>query len=1271
MRWKKRIFGPGPERLTSVFFNELEDQNINHQNVLTTRAGGVIIGCEPNFSEEGKFSIGPGAVISAGKYFELEEGLSINEFPEATMNDHIWLYIDENGELNHTGQSWPDHISLGEVQNSYCVLGIAMYRGDEEYLEDGKDIRRFVQTKPNDAELVVGDVAAGADFEDLHQALGYLEACDMGNKKVSRRVVVTRDIDIDEPVQVRLAGVTLEGSISESVSGGVSATDMVTLTCVDTFSGSAAFELNENPDFSISGFEFVSETSSPVTYIFKDAGDRLCVQRCSTEGGFIWGVKTSGVKKGLRIESNELYFTGFSPSYPAGLLKLVSRGDCVQKSILRKNTISSATTSGVTENDEDSYVPLVDCGVNDEQCFGNRIEDNILDGGRVSIRVGRKSRVHNNRITGVNLYGVWVDSEALPVATATTTVHGGTSISNNVIELGDDSDLPWWRSGVRLEMTNCKLAENTIKTHGYIGCGISEGCVQGLHLTESSPTADQLSVLRVASNELAHGQITLTNSGGTLGVTPSTTFTHDDAPNVEYRPDRVYSTTESSMTIFVVAKGGFRGPQGYLEKGNSDFTVSNYTGTIDTATTATRLSGIYDVFRNVPIGGHSVRGNEIDFSSDSNPDTPVTGFGVLLLSNCNRVSNNKIKLANTGIFVLDGSTISENIVNTSWFGIIAWRRCSISSNEIWWFRDLSELPADHPFFLSSNVSSGILVSLESTLSGNKIYGLDSGADFSFLEPKSKWLTRDGGGSSSSSSELSGFEAKLFELLNGIGDDIDKESIYNLSTFLSNYEAFPPEGSSSSSSTASTSSSSAGSPSSSSSSSEPPWLMPDPEFQAAYDSLVEQINEIDTNRHADLLNELLAWGTSIEAHVLDPEATGDRADAPPPLLELKNRIYSYYYQKINYNIGTYEPALAPAVALFNVPVLILTSGFGATALWQEVLKLLDVLRQEVPGEIYPAWLFVNWGGNIVADNLIDLHTDEPLQTHTGIVSTAGGYGTPPVSPIEQLNLEYGHNVISSNSVRGGMVSYSTLTHDLVRDCRFEEASVAGIYASGRIGPNIEGCEVSGRGVDTEDGEAFCAVQISEQTLFTSIGDTTLRGKLPWVAAIHGDFTRISDCRIENEELYGRGISWGGNFGSCVGCDFYCMHMYYDDPIFEPAIVFRGEVNGWSDFQAEDRKTQGNLVAGAQMAGCFPEAWPGEDTRKVNGIRFEIGCRGKHPIWNHGTNFSPPILEMKGGEIPMWTNRVDWRSCWFWSYSEYILAGIYYLILAEIMNRLQAN
>ncbi len=238
MIWKNTTSGPGPERMTNAWLNSLQDQVENTRNALRSFPSGVVWGCEITAeitdSDELVIHAGRGAAIVGGVYHEVSGWEERYSFSGGTAADlpRLVTYIDNDGVVQafeyEVGEpiSWPsfDTKIAGEDVTYDLPILAACYaeEADSTWSARVQDTRNFVRSWPNGETLVVGDLDAGADFENIQQALDYLivgarltGTSEDPPRRIPRRILVTKDQELTEPLRVWCAGVTIQGVKNE------------------------------------------------------------------------------------------------------------------------------------------------------------------------------------------------------------------------------------------------------------------------------------------------------------------------------------------------------------------------------------------------------------------------------------------------------------------------------------------------------------------------------------------------------------------------------------------------------------------------------------------------------------------------------------------------------------------------------------------------------------------------------------------------------------------------------------------------------------------------------------------------------------------------------------------------------------------------------------------------------------------------------------------------------------------------------------------------
>ena len=642
MAWTPKTFGLGPERITNEWLNALQGAIQSNSNILERHHGGVVWGCRPTFSVGSggalEITVTEGAVISSGTYFDITAQTMVVIPPGAENQYFVWIYVSSAGELEVLAHEdpgpWPsDTPEPEDLEENLAVLGFGRIVLDGTWSWSfGHDIRQFVREKPNGAVLVVGDLDAGADFESLQQALDYLFACDAGANEVPRRILVTQSQAVDEPVRVRTDGVIIEGVLNEVGAPDPDSEDederiILTWSHGDGTqpSGGALFDLQSHSDIELRRLHLVREDTATWCAVY-NARHRFLMEGCivGTQGrdALLSVVVDFGdnATDGVRFEHNLVYgmrrglfgYTATSEERP------VAEGADVgwlRRSVVAHNYVS---TMGLKEprdpgkewdecwdecgkdlsrvdrppwTDPGQYFFAIDCGVYNDENNGsafNTIRGNVVNRSMCGIRVGRFSSVRANLLHDTVLFGVLatVYPEGPPgslVAGESDPV-GATEIAANTITFTDFDDAPWWRAGIRLELTTCHVSDNAVLS-GTAACGI------------------------------VHGPLDLAD-------------------------------TEARRDHFIALRDG-----GHAVVGNSIVLAPvDANGVVDHGQVSTRV-----------------------------------GVGIALFSIQNRVTDNGIFHARTGIFATAYNVIANNVIEPAVLGIFAWSYNTVSGNTIGWY----------------------------------------------------------------------------------------------------------------------------------------------------------------------------------------------------------------------------------------------------------------------------------------------------------------------------------------------------------------------------------------------------------------------------------------------------------------------------------------------------------------------------------------------------------------------------------------------------------
>lgn len=663
MTWTPKTFGLGPERIANEWLNGLQDVVQSNRSVLRRFHAGVVWGCELSFLEDESFKVlvSAGAVISGGIYYEIAATEVEAGGPDLAF---VWVFVASSGVVTTLVQAdpqpaWPSETTPpDDVEENLAVLGLARINQGKTAWEFHHDIRHFVREKPNGAVLTVGDLDAGADFEHLQQALDYLFACEAGGNRVPRRILLTRSEELQAPLQVRLDGVVIEGVQNEV---GAPATDEVEERVVITWShgditqpdAGAAVDCNEHQNVALINLHFVRQSTAAwcAVYrpgnlfhlegcVFGEAGEDSLLAVAVDFGG--------GARIAAHVVDNRAYqlYRGLFGYTDSSQGEVVQNAGWLQHSLVASNYLS---TSGLKEpdgnpewnpcwaycgkdlpkdeippwKDPQRYFYAIDCGLDATEksgCRFNTVTDNVINQCFCGVRVGPYSQVRGNRIHDFVLFGVMATSTgAVPKEPEPNTNDpmGAVEVSGNSLVFAQQDGVPWWRAGVRLEVTHCYVAGNTIVAGGP-ACGVVHG-----------PLAlDELALVR------AH---------------------------------------------FIALRDGGQAVVG----NNFIMNPLQSDGSIDHGAAITRQ-----------------------------------GIGVALLSVQNRVTDNGLFHARTGIFVTAFNVVANNVIEPAVVAVFAWACNTVSANTIGWFPHMAhglpwttpaenEVSAPAPTTMSALVSKQI------------------------------------------------------------------------------------------------------------------------------------------------------------------------------------------------------------------------------------------------------------------------------------------------------------------------------------------------------------------------------------------------------------------------------------------------------------------------------------------------------------------------------------------------------------------------------------
>jgi len=700
MVWINDQLGPGPERMRNEWFNGLQGRLESNRNVLRTFRSGVIRGCKPTFVHgkvipdttpvvNPKIEVAAGEVISDGLHF----AIAAEEFELLAIDDgelYYWVFVDRFGKLNFKPAAspipWPrlSGNDPAEEERDLAVLALGRLEkrtdDSEPYYvwKTDQDLRYMVREKPNGATLVVGDPNAGADFTTIQQALDFLAACDEAGNEVPRRIVVTTDQALSAPLKVGCHGVTIEGVRNEVgppedlENGDEPVEQRVVISWkhasnTNEPSEDAAIDAGGFDDLRLVNLHFI-HTDTDAWCAIHDPGHRFTMEGCvlgeepadsdSSDSRIAVAVSFAAkMTDGVRVEGNRAYRLGrglFGFVEPTEAEEGFTTG-CLRRSLVARNLV---TTNGLVlptaedgnptacwwlrirplpeaENwswkDPKKYFYAIDMGVNpdsDDGCLYNIVEENVVDLCFNGIRVGKLSKVRSNVLRRCIHFGVMATATGevtLPTAPGSEVLDavtedevGGTEVSGNFIELDRFHGVPWWRAGIRLEMSTCHVTNNTVVVGKSKGCGIVHG---PLDMSVQEDVKAHFAALRTGN----------------------------------------HAVTGNSIVMNPILPGG---------------------------TIAHRLA--------------VTRG----------------GIGVALLSTQNRVTDNGVYHARTGILVTAYNVVADNVISPAVVAIFAWAHNTVSGNAIGWFPHTApglpwELAVEGP-------TGALMLSTGNTCDGNTV-----------------------------------------------------------------------------------------------------------------------------------------------------------------------------------------------------------------------------------------------------------------------------------------------------------------------------------------------------------------------------------------------------------------------------------------------------------------------------------------------------------------------------------------------------------------------
>ena len=508
MTRKNTTLGPGPERMTNRWLNELTTLMETYNPVqLKTFCNGVVWGCEPTLRDDGvTVHVSNGAVLINGQYKAVRSGTITLSAGDDTVIIYVTLDSSRNNavlavkkkESPAPGEmpvlSWPkyDHTFIAgntsfEASFDAPVLAYASYESDEEWRVD--DARFFVRSAPNGATIIVGDLNAGADFDNIQSALNHVEAHQLtydDGHGISHRIVVTTDQYLKDPLFVRCSNVHIEGAATE----GKGASKIVIRR--DHNPGRYLSEAEENSAWQGAavviddGVENVTVTN--FRFEFRGAPAECCIYNPGfgfvlTRSEFIslYGGRVADCIFYLPAATRNLYVSDNTfPHLRYGLFILETDGEThlgvLSNSRIEHNNIGRA--DGVA----------IDCGIDGQF---NSIRNNAVGTCETGVVVGLDCSVVENTLTCTD-YGVVVDSGRTPdltdsqkrlseIAVWNMGYRGSDIINNAIMVDGGNADYgdedPWERAGVRLNAHSCYVLGNNIVFDKNVGAGIVCGPV--------------------------------------------------------------------------------------------------------------------------------------------------------------------------------------------------------------------------------------------------------------------------------------------------------------------------------------------------------------------------------------------------------------------------------------------------------------------------------------------------------------------------------------------------------------------------------------------------------------------------------------------------------------------------------------------------------------------------------------------------------------------------------------------------------------------------
>ncbi|MDQ1245951.1 MAG: hypothetical protein QG597_318, partial [Actinomycetota bacterium] len=1068
----------GADRLHNALLERAAELLLERPRVLNSFSGPI----EEHPLEYGnpvEVTRNPGTVISVGKYSKTDEPQTI-VVTDAAVGQRVWFYVDENGVLVHSVGEPPSRKTAGPLKN-FCILGSAV-RAEVGWTEP-LDGRRYIRSTGEGPALVVGDVWAGADFETLQQALDFIEARDMGGRGVVRRIILVADLDVSEQIHVSVPDVRIEARPRGVEAAAPSPVEVRWSYCVadpdpaEVVRLNALIDLHGMQGVTFEGIRFVrkqAQTGWPdVPSVMWDPGDQLTIKSCESIGrplegkevpytNFLLASPGNRIVRSLAVESCTVRLLAFEAGEAelpvGGLIAFLGRFEpdpeqptllepstgCLWFALVRSNRIhvdppveggalvSAASGSAGWITDENWLWAVVDCGKNPEHALGNRIEDNVISGGVVSIRVGSASHVSGNEISQARCYGVLVENGRVEEGDTGASTIAGNRIGMATLEFEtpEQDRAQWPRSGIRLRLSRCLVKDNTIDLGANACCGITEGPIDGLDPSNVGPAeTGTAGTVRVAANERAHGVMEVQEASAGVGFTlePSDVF---QGTLVDYTPDRTYYLAEQSdpvppgpRTIDVRVWANVLGPTSYLAAG--EFLLCSNQNVAKGTARHSGVSGVFDAMRSPMWGGHAIEGNMILRQSEGGQiagamPEPKYGLGIALLSSANRVCGNRVQGTALGVLALDSSVVADNFVGPAWLGICAWKDCTVRSNRVWWHRTYcywwwsSGLePPRMPLFPELPVFCGIQASVGCVVDGNEVAAMQS--DVFASHPYQVVPPHDAG----YDAYMDYLDARILEI-DGLND----------------HQASPAP-------------------------------LPAAHFVMELLASVSSGTGLVGGGHPPPLGSLGPLTDLIvaaQAATPGSDASSDGVKSLVALADLSEMSQSGQTVKDTVLLALLVQLLcgSSGVMVANLPMQMLLAGLvkwripNGPSVGTRFIELVEA-DFTMAGGFDRTWLFLRWGGNTVTDCRVDLGLSLlpglfllPLQC--GIATTWGFEDPKPVAyeaphyAIMGLS-GVGFSSVSSCSVRGCNVGYVTFSADQVHGLEAKQCGLFGAVAAG--------------------------------------------------------------------------------------------------------------------------------------------------------------------------------------------------------------------------------